>query len=382
MPTLTLCKRDLLTLSVAKQAFRTDANWRMSHISRVYLPALNLFSSAVTSWNRSRPVKITILVLVPCLLVVAILFLVGLPLGVLYQVRFHQATPAEEPLAILGHVNDTILLKGGINAFGYSNMAVQQCIDDADDYDVSIYVIKSDNVKKRSVKTFHSAETHYQDSPSYKSGILDYLYLLPTSSLNYTICLASTTNYDQNVTYFLFMGQQNYQQYVDDQDHGEKYSLYSMNLTANRNKQVNCTQISHTVTSVSYYFMMVNSPGNISYSYTFSLQKVEYNITNVKIYCNVSTSNNCPVSLPSKFLQQAKYDILAHVQPASFDKQSITTHLCLKNFTTSKGNLIFAIASLVIGCVGMVFSVILIIPLTCACKQWYRIRHQDNNIHI
>lgn len=309
-----------------------------------------------------------------CLLVALLVFSAGAALGIYYLITYHQATPAQDPSFILGHVNDTVLLKGGIDVFGYSNMGVQQHTDNADNHDVNIYVINSADVKQKSVTSFRSAETHYQDSPAYKSGILDYLYLLPNSTFTYTFCLASTTNHDQSATFFLFSGEKSYLQYAHDHENGEKYSLYSMNLTANRNNATKCTRIPRRVSSASYYFMMVHSPANISYSYNFSLQGVEYDTSNVEIYCNVSDFNRCPVSLPSKFLQQVKYDILAHIEPGSFGDQTTKTYLYLDKFVTSKNNQIFAIASLVFGGVAMLIGVILLGFLIHWCRNLHRIK--------
>ena len=288
--------------------------------------------------------------------------------GTIYQIRLSTTPPGQ--LAVFGRENDIILLKGRINAFRYSTVNVEQCADDADEHTANIYLIKSDNVKQKSVETNFSAEPHYQDLPSQKSGLIDYLYLLPSSNFTYIVCLSSTTIYNQNATYYLISGVTNYTQYIHDPNNGRKYSLYSTNLTAIRNNRTNCTRISYRVSSASYYFMMFDSPGNIMYSYNFSLQKFEYSISDIEIECNVSKSKTCPVKLLSrKPLQQTRFDIFARIQPY-FGEQSTTSYLCLSKFVTSAQNKIWAAVFLSLGGLCTVCSLIFIVLLVCTCKKY------------
>ena len=288
-------------------------------------------------------------------ILMAVLFLPSLPLGIYYTNEY--VTKAQDPPAVLGHNNDTVLLEHGISGFHYSSVTVQQCADNGDEHTANIYLIKSEDVKKKSVKKNCSTETHHADSPSYKSGIIDYLYLLPGSSFTYMTCLASTTNYSQNVPYYLFGGQHNYAQYVHDPDNGEKYSLLSKNLVANRNNQTKCTSISHTVSDGSYYFMVLNSPANIAYSYNFSLHKVEYSITDTEISCNVSSSNDCLLLLSSNFVSQTTYDVLADVQPY-FGEKLTTTSLCVNKFVASQKIKAAVAVCLLTGCLAFILFIV------------------------
>lgn len=254
----------------------------------------------------------------------ALLFLVG---GIYTFFNYH--SPASESTTVLGHRNDTILLKGGIDSFKYSNVTVNQCISRGDDYhNAYIYVIKSKDVMLKSLRSFVRFNTHHQLTASYKSGIQDYLYLLESSNFTYRICLASMTDRNQSATYFLFDSAANYWSYENQPEDGEEYSLFSQTLTAGRNNESICTEISYPITRASYYFMMVRSPANISYAYNFTLHKAAYDTTSTKQYCKVSDFNNCEIPLASDDFEHIRYDILAFVQPSEV-ANSIVTHFCV-----------------------------------------------------
>lgn len=242
---------------------------------------------------------------------------------------------SSKSLTVFGHRNDTILLKNNIDAYWFSTVTVTQCLAPGDaSHDFYVYVIKSDNTAHNNVKELVSEPRYYQYSPSYNSGIQDYIYLLPGSDFTYRFCLASTTNQDQKATYFLFNDITNYWNYVKDYQNGVKYSILSIPLVASRNNQTTCFDIAYKVTHASYYFMMVLSPANISYSYNFTLNKVFYDTSSVTQYCKVSNLNTCEIVLSSEDFKHENYDILAYVQPG-FAERSIITHLCLTAFVGS-----------------------------------------------
>lgn len=245
---------------------------------------------------------------------------------------FTYQAPASDSTTVLGHRNDTVLLSGDIDSFGYSNITVRQCIAQGDDYhDANIYVVKKEDIVLKTEQTTFQFPHHYQDSPSYKSGIQDYLYLLSNSSFTYRVCLSSTTDHDQNVTYFVFDSAANYGSYVSDQENGEMYSMFSRSLIARRNSQLTCTELSLNTTHPSYYFMMMRSPANITYSYNFTLHKVAYDTTNMKQDCRISDLNTCEVPLPNADFKHVTSDVLAYIQPGYLES-SIVTHFCLSTY--------------------------------------------------
>lgn len=242
---------------------------------------------------------------------------------------FMYRTPALNSVTVLGHRNDTILLKSGVDSFSYSNVTVRQCILRGDDYhDASVYVVKSKNVVTKTEHSLLQFPKHFQDTPSYKSGIQDYQYLLPNSSFIYRVCLSSSAGHDQDVTFLVFDNAISYGSYVNDQQNGEVYSSFYQTLIAPRNNRSTCSEISYNITHPSYYFIMMRSPGNISYSYNFTVWKVAYNIMNAKQYCHISDMNNCNISLTSDDFKHSNYDILAHIQPG-YMESSIVTHFCV-----------------------------------------------------
>lgn len=310
------------------------------------------------------------------LLSVAVTFLCAtlLLVGGIYITFTYQA-PASSSNTILGHRNDTILLDGGIDSFSYSNVTVRQCISGGDDYHSAIvYAMKSKDVALKRELTLFQFQRHYQDSPSYKSGIQDYLYLLPNSSFTYRVCLSSSTPRDQRVMYLLFDNAISYGSYVDDQENGESYSIFNKALIAKRNNQPTCTDISYDIAHPSYYFMMMRLPGNVSYSYNFTLQKVSYDTTNANESCRISNSNDCELSLTGNNFKHVDYDILAYIQPG-YMESSIVTHLCISTHGGSTTLMKFSYISgsfLGVGGVllGVSTTIVLIAVLLQMCRNY------------
>lgn len=278
-----------------------------------------------------------------------IILVLGLAIGLLgfglyYVIVLH--SNAAKSQSILGHRNDTILLLGGVSSFRTSKVTVSQCLNRGDDYhNVSIFLRNSKDTVLEPDSSFVEFPLHYQNTPSHKSGIQDYLYLLENSNFTYWMCLASTTSYDQGVTYFLFRGESNYRKYVNDPTCGEQCSLLSVPFVAEKNNRTNCKKIQYTVSQADYYFMVVRSPANISYSYNFTLRKIAYDTGNARRVCSISDSGSCEFALPGI---SNKYDILAYIQPQTLVEESITTHLCASGTISSSINT-GAIAALVLG---------------------------------
>lgn len=260
-------------------------------------------------------------------------------------------------LSNLVHQNDTILLKSGVDSFWISDLNASQCVQPGDSsHDANIHVVRSDSIVKRKESHFFQSPVYYQDSPSYKSGIQDYLYLLEGSNFTYRICLASTTSLNQNATYFLFNDIVNYWNYVNDNDNGARYSVFSKALTATANNRTMCTSVSYNVNNTLYFFMMVLSPANIYYSYNFTLNKWSYDISNSTRYCKVLDSTTCHIGLQSRDFKHDSYDILAHVEPDS-SALSLITHLCLTIFKGSPTlRKISYISMALLGLAGVIFA--------------------------
>ena len=174
--------------------------------------------------------------------------------------------------------------------------------------------------------------------------------------------MASFTNITKSITYFLFQGEHNYTKYVNNPDYGRNYSLYTLGLTAGSK---NCTKISYNITETAYYFMMMRSPANVSVSYNFTLYQIAYDLANAEIYCNISESIDCKVTLPDKNTQ---YDILAYIQPDPFNESLLITHFCLRDI--QEKTMVWEIPVLVVGSIGLFLCLSgLSLILYCYCKK-------------
>ena len=274
---------------------------------------------------------------------------------------------------VVAHSNDTILVAEGVDAFLHSNVTVRQCVQKEDDYHASnIYLIQTGReVLKKTMYSMRSP-VFYQDLPTFKAGVQSYLYLLPGSTFNYRMCLASTTNQEQIATYFLFDDVVMYWDYTDDTKNGKNYAILSKTFTAGNSNQTKCGEVSYNITKPSYYFMMVNSPANITYSYNFTLDKVEYDVSGFQPSCTLSDYNQCDLSLANGDFQHIKYSVIAYVKPSPFE-QSIITHLCLTESTGSSTLNKLAYISDALLAVGSVLSFIITAAfITCLITRRYK----------
>ena len=274
-----------------------------------------------------------------------------------------------DAVKMMGHRNDTILVSSpsGIDSYKSSGANVAQCVQRGDAAHI-VYAYSLTNASKltRRSRSFRQSPVLHQESASYQTGIIDYLYLLPGSSFLYTICLASTTSESKNATYFLFNSVETYWNYITDHQSGVNNSIYHQHLVAGGNNQTSCTEIRYNTTEPGYYFMMLLAPANISYSFNFTLDKVAYNVSDLKPTCDISDSE-CDVTFAGEDFKHVNYDILAYIVPDEFEN-SITTHLCLTYASGSStlqkimyislallgtGGLLLASCCLILVCVGV-----------------------------
>lgn len=291
--------------------------------------------------------------------------------GGLYAMIEYQPLKGDSS-TIMARSNDTILVAEGVDAFLHSNITVRQCVQQEDDYhDSNIYLIKTGReVLKKTIYLVRSA-VFYQDLPTFKAGVQSYLYLLPGSTFNYRMCLASTTNQEQIATYFLFDDVVMYWDYTDDTQNGNNYAILSKTLTAGKSNQTRCGEVSYNITKPSYYFMMVNSPANVTYTYNFTLDKVEYDVSGFQPSCTLSDYNQCDLSLSSGDFKHTKYNVIAYVKPSPFE-QSIITHLCLTESTSSSTLSKLGYVSDALLAAGAVLSfIITAVFITCLMMRRY-----------
>lgn len=123
--------------------------------------------------------------------------------------------------------------------------------------------------------------------------------------------------------------------------------------------------------------MMVRSPGNISYSYNFTLEKVAYNTEDRKQYCHVSDFSNCEISLRSDNFKHVYYNIIAYIQPSEFEN-SIVTHFCV---STHSGSATLTKLSYVDDALfGVVGALLVVATVLCVCMlamQNHKHKHSE-----
>lgn len=235
--------------------------------------------------------------------------------------------------------NDSVMV-GSVDRYWFKSLVVQQCPGELDTYfDVFIIFLlnntSTENIIHRKTVTINSSLI-YQSDPSYKTGIVDYQYMLANSSFVYELCTSSPREETSNGIIYIFNDLYQYWYYIDDQEHGTHYSIFQKNISIGVGNSTVCTKLTYTIPASSYYYIVTNTPGDIHYHLNFTADVLTYELTGLTKSCSLSqTKNSCNLGLPGNDLEHRIFDVLAYIQPHVYISP-ITTSICLDITSYSK----------------------------------------------
>lgn len=300
-------------------------------------------------WNKATISFVMVLVFL------LIFLLLALPPFV-YFVTHHEPSNNK-----LGVVNDTIIV-GTYNSFWFSRVSVSECIQHGDyAHENFVGVVNTSSLNIHSVNTKLNWPLFYQRDPLTTTGIIEYVYLLEGSSIDYRICLASTldsTDSEQG-TLFIFNDNIKRNVYTDYPDLGQQLSVYWKRLEIGVNNKTVCTDVKYKVKETAYYFLAAETPGSIVYSYDSTIHQLYLSKDDFETICTASWPTICEINIPGSFFDHRDFDILAYIK-VPMAANPITTHLCItSHFSTA----VIALTALS-GIIAMV-CVLLILSLFC-----------------
>ena len=278
----------------------------------------------------------------------AILLILSVIVVLICAVVYSQCVDNYSNTAQLGCDNDTIAV-GRVSSFLYSHVTVYECLKKNDYSHVSdIFLEEHNNLVTHSQYTERHSRVYDQPYPSEETGLVDYLYLLEGSKVEYTICLASETASEETGHLYIFDDQTKYWNYASNTDDGEKQSIYSTVLEIGASNQSICHTVHYDVTYATYLFIASRTPASIHYNYTLSTYEVFYNHDDYKLVCQTG-GGSCNVELPGGFFHPRDFQILAYIQvPIAADP--FTTHICMAPHVSSTFAVIL-LTSLFVACV-------------------------------
>lgn len=310
-----------------------------------------------------------------CLILVLTSFCAALlvSVGLLVYMELSSATKLTTKL---GHRNDTTLLEE-VSRFSHSEVTVARC-DQTGDYAHAneIYLVKKDEVTiHERIETFQSIKIDQTISLSI-TGIVNYLYLLPGSEIEYTLCIGSEKALQQDGKLFIFDDDANFFKYQNSPELGEQLSVFSMELVIGRSNQVNCMTVRYQAPNPSYYFIASRTPAGIFYEFNYTNTIQYFKREDYPISCTIDTTP-CSVSVPGHLFENSEYVLLTYTVPNE-ETTSVQTHLCVTTNRSDTITLIVALCGSIAGIAILAVSFIIFVQ----CFVWYRGRNRKGYVLI
>ena len=262
-------------------------------------------------------------------------------------------------VSCLGYSGDTIELDEVSNLY-YSSWSVKECPDKYDyEHVTTLYRVKDGAlVYHNQTITFQSGHLH-TTHPSRDVGLLEYLYVLQGSHINYTICLSSEHTSQLNGKLYIFNNVEDIRNFVNEINNGSA-AVYQQNVTIGTNNQTVCTSIRYVFSRTAYYFVTVALPKGVAYVFNYTVFRRYLNGSDYDELCRVSLSHQCNIGIPNS--QEDKYILLGSIEyiPPTIVVYP-TTHICVTR------NNSFVVSGLVFGGVGLLIMVLAVTVCVVLC---------------
>ena len=246
------------------------------------------------------------------------------------------------------------------NAFWYSRYILTETLQTGD-YEHAIYgyIVPCSRIKIHEYERYFESRTLYLTYPTRMMGVMDYMYLLPGSTISYNICLWTNTSVN-SAEFFVFDSLSNYRNFIDEDTDGQS-SVAHYTLTVGTPNSHGCTEVQFIAQKAAYYFMSARCDGGVNYQYNISSNVKFLNHTDYTEQCVVTGFETCDISIGGSFLSSPKeWCLIAHVtSPPPYIQEPQTTHI---TFDTEKRYevLIIPVTVIAIGLLGLLGHVILL----------------------
>ena len=286
------------------------------------------------------------------------------------------SSDAKNPTTKLGHRNDTNCLLE-LNRFSHSEVSVSRCDQVGDSAHVNeIYLIKKDDVTTHERTDKFQSVTIDQISSLSITGIVNYLYLLPDSVIEYTLCIGSKQDQQLEGKLFIFDYDEKFSMYQNSPELGEQLSVFSMELVIGRSNQMNCMTVRYQVPKAAYHFVASRTPAGIFYTFNYTNSVLYYRHEDYSIGCTID-STPCSMPIPGHLFSSEEYVLLSYTVPNE-ETTSVQTHLCV---TTNRSDTVTFIVALY-GSVAGISAIALSFIIFVQCVIWYRGRNRKGYVTI
>ena len=265
----------------------------------------------------------------------------------------HQLFPNPQ----LGHRNDTIQL-AVVKRLFHSAVSVSTCDQAGDSQHINlVYLVQRDNISIHETTETYQSTRLDQYFPSATTGLIDYLYLLKGSQINYTLCIGSVSSKTLSGSLFIFNSDSKYSQYEESPEQGEALSIFSVHLKISNDNATNCLSIKFEAPESSYYFLTSRTPGEIFYTYNYTKHVYFYAHNDYQEICSVYEGEHCGINIPGSLFTSQEYVLLAYVEP-NVVMSAKQNHICVSSSRSESSNLILGISA---SLGGLAFLIILMV---------------------
>ncbi len=218
--------------------------------------------------------------------------------------------------------NETLFL-GKVDASWVSNATVSECTQYGDSSHISyVYVVDQEDLKMYTVSKEDRLHTRHELHPSKTTYFLrDYFW--DGSSFNLSFYAMNPAGSTGIGYVHIFNDEAQFENYKNGEPAlpiiSKKLNIGTLNISEP-------TLFQYKVDQPSFYFVAVETPADVYYSYLFRSKKVYLDYTDYEKSCE-QVYDGSPCFL--KFTKAGRYFVLAYVKPL-VEEGSFTTHLRLK----------------------------------------------------
>ena len=237
-----------------------------------------------------------------CSLLWLIVLLVGVVLFIV--LAFHAQSYQTDNLAYEG---DTLKLSSA-NAFWYNKFRVAEHLESGDyGHEIHFVHLLCHDIHVHNYNRVFNGPSLYLSHATRLMAEVQYLYLLQKSTVIYNICLGTNgTVYTAGL--FVFDSQRSYYAFVDDDSSGKGSAVMHKSLGIGTFNRPICSEVKFTAEKPAYYFITVESPGDLYYQYNVSKDVRYLNYSDYEQYtsCSLREGESCEIPIDNNFFGSAE----------------------------------------------------------------------------
>ncbi len=222
---------------------------------------------------------------------------------------------------------DTIVL-GMVDTGVVSMVMVEETTERGDSsHSSSVFIESHNSLKRHSANINKHFSGFYSKVPWRTTGLIDHTYILDGGLINYSFCATHPSESTGDGFIYVFNSEKNYSDYSAQTPGSESFSsVYKRKLHIGTYNQWECRSIEFPIDYPGYYFVVVDTPGDFCYNYSYEIRDIHLDRMDYDSVCDeVYKGKACSFDLPT---EAGLHYVLVYVSP-HVDLESHTTHLRL-----------------------------------------------------